>query len=333
MKLLIRSLIGFSLAMLVSGMVVIAFTTQPFVTPLPSTPPPVDPQRLRAHVVALSQTFHPRSFDQPKKLNAAADYVRDALRAAVGTKAKVIEQEIIVDGERFRNLVVRFEPKGTPKSTPLLVIGAHYDSHSDSNGGTPGADDNASGVTGIIELARLFAVSPPARSVELVAYTLEEPPHFRSDDMGSARHVQALAREGRKVELMLALEMIGYFSDAPASQRYPVPGMGWLYPTTGNFIGLVSRPQDWQETRALKAAMAGATPLPVYSVNTLPAIPGIDFSDHLSYWAENIPAIMVTNTAFNRNTQYHLAGDTAARLDYARMAQVVQGVYAFARGR
>jgi Zn-dependent M28 family amino/carboxypeptidase len=301
-------------------------TTQPFVTPIRSQFPMPDPDQLKLHVRALSMTFYPRSFDHPANLEGAGDYVRDALRAST---QKVVEQEVRVGGSRYRNLVARFGPA----TGPLLVIGAHYDSYGGPDAHTPGADDNASGVAGLIELAGLMAARPPARPVELVAYTLEEPPNFRTENMGSAWHAKALKRADAAVELMLSLEMIGYFSDAPESQSFPFPFMRLFYPTTGNFIAIVSRLQDQRETRRLKASMAGASDLPVYSINTLPAIPGIDFSDHLNYWEQGYPAVMVTDTAYERNHAYHLEGDTFDRLDYVRMAKVVQGVYAFVSQR
>jgi hypothetical protein len=329
-------LVPFVLALAGLPAFILATVTQPFVTPIPSRAPEVDQDRLKAHVRHLSQTIYPRSSDQPKKLSAAASYVKDAL---VATGAEVEEQEVRVEGEIFRNIVARFGPK----AGPVLVIGAHYDSHGDGVSAakmgkkftaethTPGADDNGSGVAGMLELARLLSAHPPSRPVELVAYTLEEPPHFRSEHMGSAWHARSLKRAGRPVEMMVSLEMIGFFSDDEGSQSFPFPGMTLLYPDKGNFIALVSRLQDWSHTRRLKAAMAGATALPVYSMNALPIVPGVDFSDHMSYWNQDIPAVMVTDTAFNRNVEYHRAGDTWDRLDYRRMAQVVQGVYAFAK--
>jgi Zn-dependent M28 family amino/carboxypeptidase len=309
----------------------LAFVAQPFVQPVSSRVPPADPARLRAAVEHLSVALYPRSFGSAN-LDKAGRYIRDSF-ASVGARPEV--QEFQVDGERFFNISARFGPK----EGKVVVVGAHYDSHGDSAAAamaeraftksthTPGADDNASGVAGLIELARLLVAHPPSRPVELVAYTLEEPPHFRTDDMGSARHARAL--RSQEVELMISLEMIGYFSDAPGSQTYPVPGLTWLYPDTGNFIALVSRPQDWRETRRLKALMRGAANLPVRSINAFPVIPGIDFSDHLNYWAHGMPAVMVTDTAFNRNLEYHGPGDTFERLEYAKMAEVVQGVLAF----
>jgi Zn-dependent M28 family amino/carboxypeptidase len=222
----------------------------------------------------------------------------------------------------------------------LMVVGAHYDSHGDAAAGamfargftadthTPGADDNASGVAGLIELAHLLGQRPPSHAVELVAYALEEPPYFRTEDMGSVRHAHALAATKRDVRLMLSLEMIGVFSDAPGSQRFPVLGMQPLYSDRGDFIALVGDFGDFANMRRAKALMSGASDLPVRSISAPATLQGIDFSDHRSYWAEGYPALMVTDTAFFRNAHYHRAGDTHEKLDYRRMAQVVQSVFA-----
>jgi Zn-dependent M28 family amino/carboxypeptidase len=300
---------------------------QPFVVPLHSEPPPVDASRLEQHVRMLAEHFYPRSFDHPENLEQVASYIRSQFSGAGG---RVDEQVFPVEEDRYRNIIARFGPE----TGPVLVIGAHYDSFADlmapsaANTHTPGADDNASGVAGLLELARLLGQAPPPVAVELVAYCLEEPPHFRSDDMGSAWHARALRESGREVRLMLSLEMIGYFSNEPGSQSYPWRLLNLMYPMRGDFITLAGRFQDWSITRKTKAAMLGATDLPVQSINALPIIPGIDFSDHLNYWNEGFPALMITDTAFYRNPNYHAAKDTADRLDYVRMAKVVQGVYA-----
>jgi Zn-dependent M28 family amino/carboxypeptidase len=249
-------------------------------------------------------------------------------------------QEVAVEEGRYKNIIARFGPQ----SGQLLVIGAHYDSHADARAEitdprgysldthTPGADDNASGVAGLLELARLLAREPQAQAIELVAYTLEEPPHFRTQ-MGSVQHARSLSAAKRKVRLMLSLEMIGYFSDEPGSQRYPMRVLDHVYPDRGNFIALVGRMGDFAQMREAKALMTGATDLPVHSINAPPLIPGIDFSDHRSYWAEGYPALMLTDTAFYRNRHYHQAGDTFEKLDYERMAKVVQSVYAVTQQR
>ena len=161
-----------------------------------------------------------------------------------------------------------------------MVIGAHYDSYGD----TPGADDNASGVAGLIELAHLLKKNPPKNAVELVAYTLEEPPFFNGENMGSAHHARAFKTTGRPLKLMISLEMIGYFSDEAHSQNYPTGLLKTFYPTKGNFIGIIGRASDSKETRRVKALMSGATDLPVYSMNApVSLVPGLDFSDHRNF--------------------------------------------------
>lgn len=315
----------------------VAVVTQPLVAPIRSLPPSVDVAQLERHVKHLSVDLFPRSYDQFENLERSAQYILSQFRAA---GAVVTVQDVRVQEATYKNIVARFGPQ----TGPLMVIGAHYDSHGDASAGakdprgysrdthTPGADDNASGVAGLLELSRLLGHSPQARAVELVAYVLEEPPHFRTEHMGSAWHARSLAEAQRTVQLMVSLEMIGYFRDGPGSQAFPAPGMDYLYTDRGNFIALVGRLSDFASLRRAKALMAGATDLPVYSINAPPLLPGIDFSDHRSYWSRGYPALMVTDTAFFRNTSYHQAGDTWDRLDYPRMAKVVQGVYALVRG-
>jgi Zn-dependent M28 family amino/carboxypeptidase len=311
----------------------IAAVTQPFVAPIVSQSPPVDASRLAAHVKYLSLDLFPRSYDRIDNTERAAQYISNEFMAA---GAEVSTQEIIVRGVKYKNIIARFGPQ----DGALIVVGAHYDSHGNAAAGalhpngftaethTPGADDNASGVAGLIELAGMLGRQPPQRAVELVAYALEEPPHFRTQDMGSVRHARALAVAKRDVRLMLSLEMIGFFSDAPDSQRFPIPMMKHAYSDRGDFIALVGEFDDFATMRRAKALMSGASQLPVRSINAPSALEGIDFSDHRSYWAEGYPALMVTDTAFFRNARYHQADDLPETLDYRRMALVVQSVFA-----
>lgn len=311
----------------------IALITQPGVTALPSHVPRADPELLQAHVKKLSVDFYPRSFDQFNRLEASASYILEQFKAA---GANVSVQDVVVGEAHYKNIIAKFGPE----QGPLMVVGAHYDSHGDIQFGlgspsghslsshTPGADDNASGVAGLIELARLLGKQPQSRSIELVAYTLEEPPHFRTQHMGSVWHAKAIKASKRDVMLMLSLEMIGYFSDEPGSQSYAIPAMKHLYSDRGDFIAIVGKFGGFGVSRDVKALMSGATDLPVYSINAPIALQGVDYSDHRSYWGVGIPAMMVTDTAFLRNKNYHKAGDTYDRLDYPRMAKVVQSVYA-----
>jgi len=297
----------------------VSCVTQPGVTPVASTNVVVDPAALERHVRMLAVTLHPRSVDNPANLDLAAGYVLEQLRA---TGAETAEQPVVVEGQKFRNLIARFGPR----DGPLLVIGAHYDSCGD----TPGADDNASGVAGLLELARLLTANPPKHAVELVAYTLEEPPYFRTDSMGSVWHARSLLEAKREVRLMLSLEMIGFYRDTEKSQRYPLAPLKLLYPDEGNFIAIVAPFGDFGATRRVKALFRGASDLPAVSINAPRAVQGVDFSDHASYWRYKMPAMMITDTAFMRNPNYHERSDAPETLDYARMAKVVRAVHAVA---
>ncbi len=280
--------------------------------------PPVDAARLEAHVRMLSETLGPRDEGHPENLDRAAAYLRAEFERA--RAVAVSEQPFTSRGRTYRNVVAAFGPP----TEEIIVVGAHYD----TAGPLPGADDNASGVAGLLELAALLGRTPPAMRVELVAYTLEEPPYFRSSLMGSAVHAASLKERGVAVRAMLSLEMIGYFDDRDDSQHYPVSLLKAFYPARGNFIAVVGKLDQIRFLRRVKAAMVGASPLPVYSISAPKSIPGVDFSDHLNYWNEGYDAVMITDTAFYRNPNYHTFEDTPDTLDYQRMAQVVQGVYA-----
>ena len=275
----------------------------------------LNPDDLRQHVATVTAEFFPRSHDHPDNLDRLATHIASTLRA---TGARVWEQVYPVNGIPYRNVIAEYGPE----NQPVVVVGAHYDAH----GPEPAADDNASGVAGLLELGRLLTDQPLGRRVILAAYTLEEPPYFATEHMGSAVHANALAAAGTAVELMISLEMIGYFSDAPGSQDYPNQLMAWLYPPTGNFIAIVDEFFSMQ-ARRMKKSMRRAIDLPVHSVNAPASVPGVDFSDHRNFWHHGYPAVMVTDTAFMRNQAYHTPEDTADRLDYEKMAQVVYGVY------
>ena len=282
-----------------------------------------DASRLRSDVEALTGLPGFRCFERPDDLDRAATWVRSALEES---GLPVEEQPFGVGGWTYKNFIARYGPVGAP----VLVVGAHYD----VCGEQPGADDNASAVAGLLELARLLGQHRPETThrIELALWPLEEPPNFRTEDMGSAVHANSLADSKADVRGMICLEMLGFFSDEPGSQTYPVPGMGLLYPPRGNFISVVGNVSSWGFTRHVKARMAGATELPVRSINAPALVPGVDFSDHLNFWKHGWDAVMITDTAFYRNPNYHEVTDTPDTLDYQRLAQVCTGVYAAVTG-
>ena len=294
------------------------WVTQPlFSRATPSAVRTVDPARLEAHVRKLSVELGPRDESHVENLDRVAAYIKDELSQ---TTPLVSEQPYRLEGKSYRNVIAQFGPETEER----IIVGAHYD----TAGPLPGADDNASGVAGLIELARLLGRQPPPLRVELVAFTLEEPPYFRTTGMGSSVHAESLRQHNVRVRAMFSLEMIGYFSDASGSQQFPIGPLSAFYPSTGNFIGVVGRLGDWSLVRRTKAAMRNAAPLPVYSINAPGIVPGVDFSDQLNYWRAGYDAVMITDSAFYRNRNYHTAADTAEKLDYKRMAMVVEGVYA-----
>lgn len=302
----------------------------PSPTPLGSRPPdaaraaagaPASPERLRAHVEALSERFVPRDHAHPQNLDRAAAYIRAELERAGGS---VTEQTFNVVGNTYRNVIAAYGSE----SDERIVVGAHYD----SAGPLPAADDNASGVAGLIELAYLLQQAKLPMRVELVAYSLEEPPWFGSEHMGSAVHAKSLRAANVRVRAMFSLEMIGYFTDAPRSQRFPLDALRLLYPSEGNFIAVVGKLGQGSTVRAIERAMRRASPLPVHSIAAPRSLPGVGLSDHASYWDVGYRAVMITDTAFFRNPNYHTAHDRADTLDYARMAMVVRGVHAAVLG-
>lgn len=305
-------------AVLVVGVLLaIAQITQPTLRRTKSSAEiPADADRLQADVRKLSEDFVPRDFRHPENLDAAAAWIDEELQAAGGT---VTRQHWTVHGVDFQNVVASFGPETDER----IVVGAHYDAFDP----LPGADDNASGIAGLLEVGRLLGATKLSRRVELVAFTLEEPPYFRTAEMGSARHAAALADAGTPVRAMICLEMIGYFSEQPHSQSFPTPLLKPLYPRRGDFIAVVGRLGKGGLVRDVKAAFRGASDLPVRSINGPAALPGVDFSDHMNYWARGYDAVMITDTALYRNPAYHTAHDTADRLDYPRMAKVVDGTF------
>jgi Zn-dependent M28 family amino/carboxypeptidase len=264
----------------------------------------------------LSEDIGVRSYSDLEGLNRTADYIEDGFRAC-GYMAS--RQAFGFEGRTYYNISA--ELKGDEPD--VVVVGAHYDTVS----GSPGADDNASGVAGVLELARLFGSERPRHTMRFVAFCLEEPPVFRTSCMGSAVYAKSLREEGVPVKGMISLEMIGYYCHEKGCQYYPLSVFKLRYPDTGDFIAFVGNIASRGFTRAVRDGFKAHSDFPVTSLNTVRAVPGIDFSDHRSFWEYGFDAFMVTDTAFYRNPHYHTVGDTARTLDYDGMAEVVKGLY------
>lgn len=274
-----------------------------------------DATMLRKHVEFLTSEVRPRSTRRPDNLARTAEYISAHFRAAT---ARTSLQTFEVDGQTYSNVVAHFGPTKAQRSP--LVVGAHYDAFG-ATGDLPGADDNASGTAGLIELARLLAGSELERPVVLVAFVNEEPPFFASEHMGSAVHAQSLSDARQSVHGMICLEMIGYFAD---DQSWPNALFALLYPRRGDFIGLTGGWTDRHLARTVKRSIAGAGGIRVVSYSGFRET--ADASDHRNYWTRGWNAVMVTDTAYLRNPHYHTRRDVAESLNYTKMARVVDGV-------
>ncbi len=281
----------------------------------------IDHLRLKEHVVKLTNDYFPRNYLNTNNLDRCAEYILGHFKKAGADTAL---QEFKALGKQYKNVSGMFGPKTGER----IVVGAHYDAYKK----TPGADDNASGISGLIELAYLIGKEEPNIGIEFVAYALEEPPFFSTGDMGSAHHAKSLHDGNVKVRCMIALEMIGYFSDASGSQLYPVPALKIFYPSKGNFIAIVGAFHQRKIVKKIKHYMKGAASLPVYSINAPMFVTGIDYSDHKNYWKYGYEAVMITDTAFYRNLEYHEAGDTPDRLNFETMEKAVIQIFEAVKG-
>lgn len=272
--------------------------------------------RLEAHVRALAGEIGERNVYRYQALQAAAEYIRRALSES---GFEVLEQPFAAGRWQVRNLEAVLP--GVEEGGESVVIGAHYDTAA----GSPGADDNASGVAAILELARMLRDAQPARTVRLVAFVNEEPPFFFWGEMGSKVYARAARAGGDDIRVMLSLEMLGCYSDEPGSQDYP-PLLKHFYPKQGDYIAFVSNLRSRHALRRAFDAFRAGCDFPAEKLAAPALVPGVSWSDQLSFWREGYPAAMVTDTAFYRYRHYHRPTDTPEKLDYDRMAQVVEGL-------
>lgn len=271
---------------------------------------------IKQHLLALTKTDRFRTYKNIDQLNKTAAYIETVFRQYCDS---VLIQEYTVNGQTYKNVIGSF---GTANKK-RMVVGAHYDVCDNQEG----ADDNASGVTGLLELSRLLKRQTLNQRIDLVAFSLEEPPFFRTQYMGSYIHARSLADAGAEVSGMISLEMIGYFTDQKRSQSYPIGLLSLVYGNRGDYITVVKKFGGGRFTRKFYKTYKRTKSIKTKKFSAPPALPGIDFSDHLNYWKFGFAAVMLTDTSFYRNRNYHKATDTIETLDMARMAKVIDGVF------
>lgn len=272
---------------------------------------------LRRDVEHIAGSIGERNWEQYSALVAAADFINESLRAA---GYSVFRQGYQLHSRNFDNLIV--ERLGGTKAGEVVVIGAHYDTVP----GCPGANDNGTGVAALLALARRFTGFQPERTVRFIAFVNEEPFHFQSPDMGSHVYAKSCHERGENIVAMLSLETIGCFSDEPRSQHFPLPGLGAIYPTTGNFIAFVGNLSSGSLVREAVGAFRKHAKFPSEGAVLPAGVPGVGWSDHWSFWQFDYPALMVTDTAPFRYAHYHQPTDTPDKIDYDRLARVVAGL-------
>ena len=272
---------------------------------------------LEFHVHKLADEIGDRSVFNYEKLDEAARYITQAFQS-FGYNVEF--QSYNVSNKEVKNIIA-FK-QGAQKPDEIIIVGAHYDTCYN-----PGADDNASAVAGLLELARFLSGEQINRSIKFIAFVNEEPPFFTTEDMGSVVYVREAKTKGENIKGALILEMIGYYTDRPNSQRYPL-FYGLFYPNKGNFIAVVGNPQSRHLLKQVTSIFRKHSQFPIESVLSFGFAPGADFSDHWSFWKTGYPALMITDTAFYRNPHYHSSSDTYEKLNYESMAEVVRGLNA-----
>lgn len=275
-----------------------------------------DTTLIRSYLASLTKTNSFRSEDNIEQLNKTADLIKSVF---IKYSDSVSIQEYVANGKIYKNVICSF---GTDH-LKRIILGAHYDvcRHQE------GADDNASGVVGLLELSRLLKGQKLNYRIDLVAYSLEEPPYFRTKFMRSYVHAKSLADSRAKVYGMISLEMIGYFKDEEKTQDYPVGIFSLLYGSKGNYVTLVKGLDAGTFARKFSLQYRSLNTIRTEKFTAPFAFLGVAFSDDLNYWKFGYSSLMITDTAFNRNKNYHKTTDTMETLDIQRMAKVIDGVF------
>jgi len=254
----------------------------------------------------LSVEIGERAHANYENLVRTRDYIKGRFTAA---GANPVEQEYTAEGRKVSNIVVEIPGSRSPER--VIVVGAHYDTVE----GTPGADDNATAVAGLLEMHRLLSAHRPARTVRFVAFTLEEPPFFSSDLMGSMQYAKSCEKRKDPIDFMICLEMLG-FGGRWVKQSYPFEDMRKNYPSSGNFLAVVSLPSSSEFAYLWKNTWNTHSRKKILDMIGPSSVPGISFSDHYSFNRHGFKSIMLTDTAFFRNTNYHTEKDTIDTLNF-----------------
>ncbi len=262
----------------------------------------------------------PRHVGRPVALSATVTLIENEFSQS---GYSVERQAYLANGHEVANLIATIP--GSNRPDEIVILGAHYDTVET----TPGADDNASAVAVLIEVARLLRDCRPRRTIRFVAFACEEPPHFYSDEMGSQVYAGACRSRGDRIVGMLCLEMVGFYSTAANSQRLPeaIPQfLRWAFPRRGNFLAAVGNLHSMKLNWIFRRGFKRTARFPLFSICLPEAVHDIRLSDNSSFWDQGYAALMLTDTSYLRNPHYHLATDTPDTLDYDRMGDVTVGV-------
>ncbi len=275
-----------------------------------------DTSNIRRNLESIINTSDYRNHKNIDVLDTVAERIRQEFLRHTN---RVSIQNYKVNENSYKNIIASFGPEDGER----IIVGAHYDVCRDQDG----ADDNASGVAGVLELARLLKGKSLKYRIDLVAYTLEEPPYFNTKEMGSYVHAKLLHDADIPVKGMVSLEMIGYYSDKENSQSYPIGIMKWVYGDKGNFITIVQKSFCGEFAKEFKKLSFKNNSIATKSFRTPSFLGGANLSDHKNYWKFGYSAVMVTNTAFFRNHNYHTKLDKLEALNIPKMGLVIDGVF------
>lgn len=320
MSFLLWTAVALVALLLVTGCTMFRMPGSSFQGPVPEPSPELGPLRavLASDVRTLAETIGDRNVFDEARTEAAVAFVERRF-ADCGLVPR--RETFTAQGRPVANVIA--EVAGGAAADEIVVLGAHYDTVV----GTPGANDNATGVAALLALAHRFGAARPARTLRFVAFATEEPPCFQTEEMGSLVHARGCAARGEKVVAMLALETLGCYRDEEGSQEYPVRGMTLLYPSAGNFVSFVGDVGARGLVHETIGAFREAARVPSEGAALPMWVPGIGWSDHWSFRQVGFPAVMVTDTAVFRDHAYHAASDRPDRVDFHRLSLVVEGLF------